>query len=254
MLAFERKCNYRTFTNRNKRWLFLVESKSELAEQFKDSLWLASLSYLVNKLDWLSTLNLSLQGWDAGVLLLADKVDSFVWKCDLWRACVIAGNYEMFPNWQVEVSFCHLFRCDFLGSLIVSYGALKHLPFTSTYLCEAGFSKLTALGPKYRDHAHCPSTVEQFGPGLQKLKNPWSKWIQIIVLSRSIYLLWKPLTFGLELWIGILFPETQIQNSFTCLEIFLISSCAWERQWQKGPCFNIIHFKILLVMLMYKLL
>ncbi len=45
-------------------------------------MWLASLSYLVDIFDRLNGLNLSLQGRETHVLLLADKVHAFTQKLD----------------------------------------------------------------------------------------------------------------------------------------------------------------------------
>ncbi len=58
----------------------------------------AQLSYLVDILDSLNSLNTSMQGRDANILLLSDKVNVFVGKLDLWRDRLINTNVNMFPN------------------------------------------------------------------------------------------------------------------------------------------------------------
>ncbi len=63
-----------------------------------DPLWLAQLSYLVDIFDRLNSLNTSMQGRDANILLLSDKVNAFVGKLDLWRDRLINKNVDMFPN------------------------------------------------------------------------------------------------------------------------------------------------------------
>uniref|UniRef100_A0A671MBF3 HAT C-terminal dimerisation domain-containing protein n=1 Tax=Sinocyclocheilus anshuiensis TaxID=1608454 RepID=A0A671MBF3_9TELE len=165
---------------------------SDLARYLDDPLWLVQLSYLVDIFDRLNSLNTLMQGRDANILLLSDKVSAFVGKLDLWRDRLINKNVDMFPNFADCVSFAwvrdpfscpgkdlpvdmgeqlvelksdtrlrHLYSSSSLPSFWLSVmteypqlsdAAIKLLlPFTSTYLCEAGFSKLTALKTKYRN-------------------------------------------------------------------------------------------------------
>ncbi|XP_060796340.1 zinc finger BED domain-containing protein 5-like [Neoarius graeffei] len=63
---------------------FLTQINSDLAKNLDDPLWLACLSYLVDIFDRLNGLNLSLQGRETHILLLAEKVDAFKQKLDLW--------------------------------------------------------------------------------------------------------------------------------------------------------------------------
>ncbi|KAL2101246.1 hypothetical protein ACEWY4_003007 [Coilia grayii] len=224
--------------------LFLTEIKSDLAKHLDDAMWLASLSYLVDVFDRLNGLNLSLQGRETHVLLLADRVDAFAQKLDLWRGRISRGNCDMFPSLADFISdsgtshdFSSLFQTasehlselkkqfalyftedyrsfawvrdpfvcaandlsidmqeqlielksdrrlqqlfsscplsSFWVALMQEYPqlcdvALKILlPFASTYLCEAGFSKMTALKTKYRARAQieddlrlCLSNIE----------------------------------------------------------------------------------------------
>ncbi len=77
---------------------FLVNGKSDLARYLDDTLWLAQLSYLVDIYDRLNSLNTSMQGRDASILLLSDKVNAFVGKLDLWRDRLINKNVDMSPN------------------------------------------------------------------------------------------------------------------------------------------------------------
>ncbi|XP_039670584.1 zinc finger BED domain-containing protein 5-like [Perca fluviatilis] len=188
---------------------FLTEIKSDLAKHLDDTMWLASLSYLVDIFDRLNGLNLSLQGRETHILLLADRVDAFTQKLDLWHGRISRGNCDMFPSladfitdagtshdfsslfqsasehyrsftWVRDPFVCtanelsidvqeqlielksdsrlkELFTSrplsSFWAALMQEYpqlcdGALKILlPFATTYLCEAGFSKMTALKP-----------------------------------------------------------------------------------------------------------
>jgi hypothetical protein len=225
------------------KW-FLTEIKSDLAKHLDDTMWLASLSYLVDIFDRLNGLNLSLQGRETHILLLADKVQAFTQKLDLWHGRISRGNCDMFPcltdfitdagashdfsslfqsasehlsamrkqfatyfkedyrsfAWVRDPFVCtanelsidmqeqlielksdsrlkELFSScplsSFWAALMQEYPelcdvALKILlPFASTYLCEAGFSKMTALKTKYRNRAQieddlrlCLSNIE----------------------------------------------------------------------------------------------
>ncbi len=79
------------------KW-FLTEIKSDLVKHLDDTMWLASLSYLVDIFDRLNGLNLSLQGRETHILLLADKVHAFTQKLDLWHGRISRGNCDMFPS------------------------------------------------------------------------------------------------------------------------------------------------------------
>ncbi len=77
---------------------FLVNVKSDLAWYLDEPLWLAQLSYLVDIFNRLNSLNTSMQGRDANILLLSDKVNAFAGKLDLWCDQLIYTNVDMFPN------------------------------------------------------------------------------------------------------------------------------------------------------------
>ncbi len=82
-----------------RRWSgFLTEIKSDLVKHLDDTMWLASLSYLVDIFDRLNGLNLSLQGRETHILLLADKLHAFTQKLDLWHGRISRGNCDMFPS------------------------------------------------------------------------------------------------------------------------------------------------------------
>ncbi len=89
---------HRLYELRSEVMTFLVNVKSDLARYLDDPLWLAQLSYLVDIFDRLNSLNTSMQGRDANILLLSDKVNAFVGKQDLWRDRLINKNVDMFPN------------------------------------------------------------------------------------------------------------------------------------------------------------
>uniref|UniRef100_A0A8P4GAE8 DUF4371 domain-containing protein n=1 Tax=Dicentrarchus labrax TaxID=13489 RepID=A0A8P4GAE8_DICLA len=172
------------------KW-FLTEIKSDLAKHLDDTI-----------------LNLSLQGRETHILLLADRVDAFISQgnCDMFPSLADfitdAGTSHDFSSLfqsasehlsEIRTQFATYFKEDyrsfawvrdpfeqlielksdsrlkevftscplssFWAALMQEYPqlcdvALKILlPFASTYLCEAGFSKMTALKTKYRNRA-----------------------------------------------------------------------------------------------------
>ncbi len=58
-----------------------------------DSSWISCI-----KLNRLNSLNTLMQGREANILLLSDKVNAFVGKLDLWLDRLINTNVDMFPN------------------------------------------------------------------------------------------------------------------------------------------------------------
>uniref|UniRef100_A0AAY5KAR4 DUF4371 domain-containing protein n=1 Tax=Esox lucius TaxID=8010 RepID=A0AAY5KAR4_ESOLU len=146
------------------QWLY------ELREEVKyldDTMWHASLSYLVDIFDCLNGLNLSLQGRETHILLLVDRVDAFTQKLDLWHGRITnklsIDMQEQLIELKSDSRLKELFNScplsSFWAALMQEYPqlcdvALKILlPFASTYLREAGFSKMTALKTKYRNQA-----------------------------------------------------------------------------------------------------
>uniref|UniRef100_A0A8C9RPX8 Zinc finger BED domain-containing protein 5-like n=1 Tax=Scleropages formosus TaxID=113540 RepID=A0A8C9RPX8_SCLFO len=106
------------------------------------------------------------------IFLLSERVSAFVGKLNLWRDRLMNKNVDMFPSFAdcvqetginisplintvaqhvdgLKQQFIRYFSEDFSS---FSDAAIKLLlPFTSTYLCEARFSKFTALKTKYRN-------------------------------------------------------------------------------------------------------
>uniref|UniRef100_A0A8C9QX36 Zinc finger BED domain-containing protein 5-like n=1 Tax=Scleropages formosus TaxID=113540 RepID=A0A8C9QX36_SCLFO len=201
---------------------FLVDVKFDLARYLDDPLWL----HLVDIFKRLNLLNRSMQGRDANILLLSEKVSAFIGKLDLWHDWLMNKNVDMFPiftdcvqetginisplinivtqhvdglkqqfvpyfsedfssfAWVRDPFSCpgkdlsvdmeeqlvelksdtrlrHLYSSCSLPSfwltVMTEYPQLSDaavkllLPFASAYLCEVGFSKLTALKTKYRN-------------------------------------------------------------------------------------------------------
>ena len=75
----------RVFELRGAIYDFLCEKNcTDLASQFNDSHWLTKLAYLTDVFAELNKLNSSMQGRDANVMQLYEKLDAFVKKMSRW--------------------------------------------------------------------------------------------------------------------------------------------------------------------------
>ena len=70
---------------------------SDLVKHFQNEDLLSKLSYLLDTLDKLNDLNISLQGENASVLTLTSKIQAFLKKINVWLMNVKSNSYEMFP-------------------------------------------------------------------------------------------------------------------------------------------------------------
>jgi hypothetical protein len=77
---------------------FLQDSGSPLYQHFLDGKWLAFLLYLSDIFDKLNGLNSSLQGPNATVFQLFEKVSAFMKKTMLWKSICESDTLEMFVN------------------------------------------------------------------------------------------------------------------------------------------------------------
>jgi hypothetical protein len=77
---------------------FLQDSGFPLYQHFSDKKWLALLSYLSDIIDKLNGLNSSLQGPNATVFQLFDKVSAFMKKTMLWKSLCESDTLEIFVN------------------------------------------------------------------------------------------------------------------------------------------------------------
>ncbi|XP_063766104.1 protein FAM200A-like [Eleginops maclovinus] len=88
----------RVFELRGAIYEFLCEKHSDLASNFNDSYWLTKLAYLTDVFAELNKLNSSMQGRDANVMQLYEKLDAFVKKMSKWIERVESNNLAMFPS------------------------------------------------------------------------------------------------------------------------------------------------------------
>lgn len=77
---------------------FLREKDSELASKYNDRHWLTKLAYLTDIFSELNKINSSMQGKNANVLQLYEKLDGFVKKMSRWMERVESGNLAMFHS------------------------------------------------------------------------------------------------------------------------------------------------------------
>jgi hypothetical protein len=77
---------------------FLQDSGSPLYQHFLDKKWLSLLSYLSAIFDKLSGLNSSLQGPNATVFHIFDKVSAFMKNTMLWKSLCGSDTLEIFVN------------------------------------------------------------------------------------------------------------------------------------------------------------
>uniref|UniRef100_A0A3P9BQV1 HAT C-terminal dimerisation domain-containing protein n=1 Tax=Maylandia zebra TaxID=106582 RepID=A0A3P9BQV1_9CICH len=131
-----------------------LERKSPLAHYYANS----KLSYLCDVFSLLNQLNISLQGRNRSMSFVTDKVEAFKSKLALLTKRAQEKRMDMFSllslilenSPQVKISDSHfkvavgqtgpglLLDCCLKGCLALR--AVKFLPFTTTYLCESGFS------------------------------------------------------------------------------------------------------------------
>ena len=92
------KCLPRVFKLRRALLTFLQLEKHRSGKNFQRVDFLLKFSYLCDIFEKLNNLNVSMQGNDANILELSDKIEAFVRKISLWRFDVsdISGH-EYFP-------------------------------------------------------------------------------------------------------------------------------------------------------------
>jgi hypothetical protein len=77
-----------------------------LVDLFHSEKWLCILYYLTDISENLNELNTTLQGENANLLLLHDKITKFIKKISIWEQKLVNGNTGMFPwtNYFTEVN------------------------------------------------------------------------------------------------------------------------------------------------------
>ena len=84
-MAVVGKCFARVFELRQELRTFLQLEKHRSTESFQQTDFLLKFSYLCDIFEELNKPNVSMQGNDANILELSDKIEAFVRKISLWR-------------------------------------------------------------------------------------------------------------------------------------------------------------------------
>ena len=66
-------------------YTFVNDQRSPRAGHYVDNCFSAKLPYLLDIFDQLNQLNLSMQGRSSSLFLVADKIEGFKKKIDLWK-------------------------------------------------------------------------------------------------------------------------------------------------------------------------
>ncbi|KAJ4921794.1 hypothetical protein JOQ06_026215 [Pogonophryne albipinna] len=107
--------------------IFLEEEGNDLASKFNDEHVLMKLAYLSDMFVKLNELNLQLQGNNTHHPHLADKIQSFTWKLDMWGRRLERGDIDSFENLKAFIEINELqntaFPCmrDHISALKVSF-------------------------------------------------------------------------------------------------------------------------------------
>jgi hypothetical protein len=98
--------------------LFLEEGNQEIAEYFRSGTFLLKLAYLSDNFENFNLLNTSMQRYDTNILVVSDKVNSFVRKIGLCNSKIEERNLDMFPKLNafiednnMEISETEIERC-----------------------------------------------------------------------------------------------------------------------------------------------
>ena len=86
----------RLFEMRHEGYTFFNNQLSPLADYYVDNCFCAKLAYILDMFDQLNQLNLSMQARSSSLFLVADKIEGFKKKIDLWKKRVNNLQYEMF--------------------------------------------------------------------------------------------------------------------------------------------------------------
>ena len=86
----------RLFEMRPEVYTFLNDQRLPLADHYVDKCFCAKLVYLSDIFDQLNQLNLPMQGRSSSLFLVADKIEGFKKKIDLWKKRFNNSQYETF--------------------------------------------------------------------------------------------------------------------------------------------------------------
>ena len=88
----------RVYELRNELAVFLRDRKPDWVKLFRDEQWLALLAYLTDIFVIINGLNTSMQGRNASLFAIADRIDSLQRKLKARKIRVSNNCYDMFPQ------------------------------------------------------------------------------------------------------------------------------------------------------------
>ncbi|XP_060874839.1 protein FAM200A-like [Metopolophium dirhodum] len=126
-------------------------------------------SFLTDLFEHLNKLNSSMQGRDENILTSLDKIMAFIEKLNLWKTkinqeenlCSIKNDRTL------QLKFKKITLNKFLTYVSKEYPEISIkaltilLPFSTSYLCEQGFSELTNIKNKKREKREKLNSVEK---------------------------------------------------------------------------------------------
>ncbi|KAK9679573.1 hypothetical protein QE152_g39891 [Popillia japonica] len=171
---FQSFATLRLYELREELKVFFIEMKMQhFLEQSSEPTFVMQLAYLVDIFGHLNQLNLQLQGSGneklegvGNIFVFEDKLRAFLCKIDLWIAKVEEKNFQSFATLKSLAQNDSNFKDSFESGVslqelwcrkAISYpnireAALRYLMvFSTTFLCEQGFSTLLLIKNKQRN-------------------------------------------------------------------------------------------------------
>jgi hypothetical protein len=105
------------------------------AKYFCKEIFLAKLAYLSDSFEKLNTLNTSMQGNDAYILLVTDKVNAFVRKISLWIGKLEENSLDAFSHLKDFVEENSIAE--------ISESGIEQCIKTTWFLCSPGFLNIS---------------------------------------------------------------------------------------------------------------
>ncbi|XP_060864312.1 protein FAM200B-like [Metopolophium dirhodum] len=107
-----------------------------------DEEWWAKSSFLTDLFEHLNKLNSSMQGRDENILTSSDKIMAFIEKLNLWKLKIIKLKFKKITLNKFWIYVSKEYPEISIKALTIL------LPFSTSYLCEQGFSALTNIKNK----------------------------------------------------------------------------------------------------------
>ncbi|XP_050066389.1 zinc finger BED domain-containing protein 5-like [Aphis gossypii] len=150
---------------------YSTEGNITLCELLKNEKWCAMLAYLADIFNYINGVNTNMQGREENILTSTDKLLAFQKKIVMWKRKVTENNFEIYnltfqeEEELISISADHSPKIkfseepieDFWISMKEQFSKISEkaliilLQFSTSYLCELGFSTLTNIKTKKRE-------------------------------------------------------------------------------------------------------